>query len=72
MVMEAMGALSFRCPVCRVGEGRRCRNRRGYHEPTHPARVRVWLTQEYAEERDRTQHKGADGTDHADGAVVRQ
>lgn len=50
MVMEAMGALSFRCPVCRVPEGRGCRNRRGYSVKTHPARVRVWLAQEYAEQ----------------------
>ena len=50
MVAEAMGALSYACPTCRVRVGRPCRNRRGYLVKTHPDRVRVWLADEYAEQ----------------------
>lgn len=53
---ETVGALSYPCPVCRVGVGRACRNRRGYHVKTHPDRVRRWLADEYADERDRASH----------------
>ena len=44
------GVLSVRCPACRAGVGRPCRNKRGYlAQPGHAEREGLWTATELAD-----------------------